>query len=297
MDLHQDSGQEALRRVGLLEAFRAIARHEDQEERLVDPLTGHITSGRMGPEGEMDKSEIDRGELRKLLNDAFPAGTVLWNHRLAYLKPEAKGMHTLVFTNGKRAEADIVIGAEGAWSKVRSCLSAVEPVYTGITFCEGWIEQPSPEIAGLVGHGTLFCFGGEEAIFAQRNGRGRICVYAALKRSITWFDARVERQDLKTLVTGSYETWAPNLRQLLSSCDDFVRRPIYSLPKDFKWTPYKGVTLIGDAAHLMPPVGVGVNLAMLDASDVAEALCSMPDWRVFRFGILLRRLVRAWGFR
>ncbi|MHC1481501.1 FAD-dependent oxidoreductase [Frateuria aurantia] len=278
LDLHEDSGQMALRRAGLLEAFRAIARHEDQEERLANPLTGHITTGRMGPEGEMDKPEIDRGELRKLLIDALPDDTVLWNHRLASLDSGATGMHSLVFTNGLSVEADIVIGADGAWSKIRAGLSASQPAYTGITFCEGWIDQPSAEVSELVGHGTLFCFGGEEAIFAQRNGRGRICVYAALKRSIAWFDTRLERQDLKAIVARSYETWAPNLRQLLDSCDEFVRRPIYSLPADFEWTPYKGVTLIGDAAHLMPPVGVGVNLAMLDASDVAAALCSMPDW-------------------
>ena len=42
---------------------------------------------------------------------------------------------------------------------------------------------------------------------------------------------------------------------------------------DFGWAPRPGITLIGDAAHLMPPVGVGVNMAMLDASDVALALC------------------------
>jgi 2-polyprenyl-6-methoxyphenol hydroxylase-like FAD-dependent oxidoreductase len=157
-------------------------------------------------------------------------------------------------------------------------LSACQPVYTGITFFEGWIEQPAAEIAELVGHGSLFCFGGEQALFAQRNGGGRICVYAALKRAPEWLDARVQRHGAEGLLEATYEKWAPNLRHLLHACSNFARRPIYSLPANFGWTPREGVTLIGDAAHLMPPVGVGVNLAMLDASDVATALCASSDW-------------------
>lgn len=52
-----------------------------------------------------------------------------------------------------------------------------------------------------------------------------------------------------------------------------------ALAADFAWQPQAGLILIGDAAHLMPPVGLGVNLAMLDAADVAGALCRGADWR------------------
>ncbi|WP_414495160.1 FAD-dependent oxidoreductase [Stenotrophomonas maltophilia] len=277
LDLHDDSGQVALQRAGLLEAFRAIARHEGQEARMGDPWSGEITPGGFGPEGSKDKPEIDRGDLRQLLLDALPADTVQWGHRLAELVPAQTGGHRLRFANGVQREADIVIGADGAWSKVRVALIASQPLPTGITFFEGWIERPAADIAAMVGQGSLFCFGGEEALFVQRNSGDRLCVYAALKRSSEWLDARIAQHGMRTLVAGSFAGWAPNLRRVLEACTDFVRRPIYSLPADFRWTPRDGVTLIGDAAHLMPPVGVGVNLAMLDASDVAMALCAQPD--------------------
>ncbi|MDT3457434.1 NAD(P)/FAD-dependent oxidoreductase [Stenotrophomonas pavanii] len=277
LDLHDDSGQVALQRAGLLEAFRAVARHEGQEARTGDPWSGLITTGGFGPEGSKDKPEIDRGDLRQLLLDALPADAVQWGHRLSELVPAQAGGHRLRFANGVEHEADIVIGADGAWSKVRAALSACQPLPTGITFFEGWIERPAADIAAMVGQGSLFCFGGEEALFVQRNSRDRLCVYAALKRSSEWLDARIAQHGMRTLVTGSYAGWAPNLRRVLAACTDFVRRPIYSLPADFRWTPRDGVTLVGDAAHLMPPVGVGVNLAMLDASDVAMALCAQPD--------------------
>src|SRR6185437_5644350 len=225
----------------------------------------------------MDKPEIDRGDLRQLLLDALPADAVQWGHCLSEMEPADDGRHSLRFANGVQAEADIVIGADGAWSRVRAALSACQPMSTGITFFEGWIAQPAADIAGMVGQGSLFCFGGEEALFVQRNSGDRLCVYAALKRPSDWLDAQIAQHGMRALVTGSYTGWAPNLRRLLEACTDFVRRPIYSLPPDFRWTPRNGVTLIGDAAHLMPPVGVGVNLAMLDASDVAMALCAQPD--------------------
>ena len=134
LDLHDDSGQVALQRAGLLEAFRAVARHEGQEARTGDPWSGVITTGGFGPEGSKDKPEIDRGDLRQLLMDALPADAVQWGHRLTELVPAQAGGHRLRFANGVEHEADIVIGADGAWSKVRAALSACQPLPTGITF-------------------------------------------------------------------------------------------------------------------------------------------------------------------
>ena len=187
-------------------------------------------------------------------------------------------MHALLFADGTRVEADVVIGADGAWSRVRPFLSSVVPVYTGITFFEGWIDRPTLEAAGLVGNGSLFAFGGAEAVFAQRNGQGRLCVYAALKRPQDWLASKLSKDSAASLIEAAYQHWAPNLRHLLDACRDFTARPIHALPADFAWLPRTGITLIGDAAHLMPPVGLGVNLAMLDAADVATALNHDVDW-------------------
>lgn len=279
-DLHQDKGQVALARAGLLDAFRAIARHDDQEQRDVDPLTGIVSAGSLGPEGSMDRPEIDRGVLRQLLLDALPGNVVQWNRPLAHIGAGHVRAHRLEFSDGTHAEADVVIGADGAWSRVRPALTSVAPAYTGITFFEGWIDTPSTAISELVGRGTLFAFGGTEAIVAQRNGMGRICVYAGMKRSAPWLASQLAQASAAQVVQTSYRSWAPNLRALLQACAGFAERPIDSLPADIAWTPRDGITLIGDAAHLMPPVGLGVNLAMLDAADLATALCHGSGWRL-----------------
>lgn len=76
----------------------------------------------------------------------------------------------------------------------------------------------------------------------------------------------------------TYAHWGAPLKELVASCDDFVERPIYQLPLGFTWEHRSGVLLVGDAAHLMPPLGAGVNLAMLDASDMAMAIIAGGDW-------------------
>lgn len=278
LDLHEDGGQEALRRAGLLEAFRAVARHEDQVTRNVDPWTGKQTE--MPPhEGEGDRPEIDRGVLRELLLSAVHPSNVHWNSDLVRIEDGSQGRKRLVFADGESASTDIVIGADGAWSRVRKYLVPIVPEYSGVTFLEGWLDQPSKEQDLFMGRGTIFSFGGEEAIFAQRNGHGRICIYAAVQRSREWLRSELERQDIHTLLRSVYATWSPQILDLLAGCETFAERPIYQLPLGMEWEHRDGVLLVGDAAHLMPPVGVGVNLAMLDASDLAMAIVNAVDYK------------------
>ncbi len=279
LDLHADSGQLALHRAGLLDSFRAIARHEDQNSTDIDPVTGQVEQTPPHPEEDMDRPEIDRGLLRQLLLGALPPGCVVWDARLDHVEIGMQGRHTLVFQSGPRVEADVVIGADGAWSRVRKALTPVAPFYTGVTFLEGWIETPTPAQTDLVGHGSLFSFGGPEAVFAQRNGEGRICVYAAVQRPQEWLKTQLAQMPAPELARHIYQGWAANLRSLLDGCAAFIERPIYSLPADFGWQAHPGITLIGDAAHLMPPLGVGVNLAMLDAADLAVAIGDGSDWQ------------------
>jgi 2-polyprenyl-6-methoxyphenol hydroxylase-like FAD-dependent oxidoreductase len=281
LDLHADHAQVALREAGLLDEFFALARPEGQELRQMDP-TGAITSHQVPAADELLKPEIDRGELRDLLLDSLETGTVRWGRSLDTISGPADGPRQLHFADGTSIETDLVIGADGAFSRVRPAVSTAIPEYTGISFLEAWfsdVDDRHPEIAGLVGSGGAHAADGERCLFAQRNSGNQIRVYIIQGLPADWISAKgltaEDTDGIRAVLRDEYAHWSPRMRQMITENDGpYIHRPIFVLPVPHTWDHNPTVTLLGDAAHLMPPLGTGVNLAMLDAGELALALAN-----------------------
>jgi 2-polyprenyl-6-methoxyphenol hydroxylase-like FAD-dependent oxidoreductase len=284
LDLHADSGQVALDLAGLAEGFRANARFEDQQDRVLAHDSAATLFDERPADGKGERPEIDRRALRDLLLGALRPGTVRWGKKLDRIEA-AGGAQRLVFTDGAAEVFDFVIGADGAWSKVRAALTNVKPVYTGVTFFECWIDDVDaqhPELAALLGRGTMFVVHGKKGLVAQRNANGHVRVYVNVHMPEEWGADLLRKSSTaaaKVELLARFRGWAPGLLAFVErSADLLVSRPIYALPAPFNWTPQPGLTVVGDAAHLMPPMGLGVNLAMQDAAELAVALSSGPSW-------------------
>ncbi|MFK0281376.1 FAD-dependent oxidoreductase [Streptomyces sp. NPDC090499] len=281
LDLHADNGQIALREAGLLDEFLALARPEGQEMRQLDPA-GTITSHQVPAPDELFKPEIDRGQLRTLLLDSLRPGTVRWGRALDTVSGPADGPRRLHFTDGTSIETDLVIGADGAFSRVRPAVSPAVPGYTGVSFLEAWfsdVENRHPEIAELVGAGSAHAADGERGLFAQRNSGNHIRVYIIRRVPLDWMSTRgltaADTDGVRAVLLDEYAQWSPRMRRMITDNDGlYIDRPILALPVPHSWEHNPTVTLLGDAAHLMPPLGVGVNLAMLDACELALALAN-----------------------
>ncbi|MFI9803116.1 FAD-dependent oxidoreductase [Streptomyces sp. NPDC052301] len=281
LDLHADNGQVALREAGLLDEFFALARPEGQEMRQMDP-TGTITSHQVPAPDELFKPEIDRGQLRNLLLDSVQPGTVRWGRALDMISGSADGPRRLHFADGTSIETDLVIGADGAFSRVRPAVSPATPEYTGVSFLEARfseVENRHPEIAELVGSGSAHAADGERGLFAQRNSGNHIRVYIIQRVPVDWISANgltaEDTDGIRAVLRDEYAHWSPRMRRMITENDGpYIDRPILALPVPHTWEHNATVTLLGDAAHLMPPLGVGVNLAMLDASELAVALAN-----------------------
>ncbi|MEV4083911.1 FAD-dependent oxidoreductase [Nonomuraea fuscirosea] len=307
LDLHADDGQIALREAGLIEEFFRLARPEGQEMRRLDPA-GRIVRRHLPDEGELSRPEIDRGVLRQLLLDSLEPGTVRWDHALeAVSGPDGGpvggsvggsgdgvkggsrdgsgggregGPRWLRFRDGTAAEADLVIGADGAFSRVRPAVSAAVPRYIGAGFLEAWfhdVENARPALAALVGQGGALAADGDRALFAQRNSGDHIRVYIVQRLPQDWIAASGldagDTAGIRARLLDAFSGWSPSMLRMITDNDGpYVDRPLFALPVPHAWEHDPAVTLLGDAAHLMPPLGVGANLAMLDACELALAL-------------------------
>lgn len=282
LDLHTDSGQVAMQQAGLFDAFLAASRPEGQATKVFDK-DGKVYID-LKPEDETStRPEIDRGVLRGLLAHSLAPGTVVWGRRLKSVERTAHGMLNLVFDGAPDQEADLVFGCDGTWSRVRPLICAEKPHYSGVTFVESRIsaiDATHPAISELVGHGAIMATSDNRAIIAQRNGDGNVRVYVTLRVDEDWarssgIDFGAPAQARQTLIE-LYQGWAPHIIDMLRATDDiFIPRPLYTHAPHQTWVPQPDATLLGDAAHVMPPfTGKGANLAMLDSVELADALTS-----------------------
>lgn len=281
LDLHETGGQRALAEAGLFDAFRRLVRPGEDAKRIVDKHN-RVLLDRPGDPAS-SRPEVDRGDLRRMLIDALPEDAIRWGHKVASVRAVDKGRHEIEFADGARMRAGLLVGADGAWSKVRPLLSRARPDYTGTCFIELTLSANDPRAApaaATIGGGTLMALAPGQGILAHRNADGSIHVYVAIHRPEDWI-ARLERADPMAglaQVAHAFDDWAPPLRCLVTEGDvPPVLRPIYALPVRHRWPRARAITLLGDAAHLMSPfAGAGANLAMLDAAELARAIVTHP---------------------
>ncbi|MGW7695458.1 FAD-dependent oxidoreductase [Streptomyces asiaticus] len=280
LDMHPDTGQHALRATGLWHGFTALARPEGEQMRLV-ARDGRILFDTTPPQGGEGNPEIDRGQLRELLLGSLAPGTVRWGHKLERAEPLGDGRHRLHFTHGHSTETDLVVGADGAWSRVRRVLTDAVPLYTGVTFVETGLNDADnrhPSLAALTGNGTMMALDDNLGFVAQRNSGGHIRVYVGMRTPQDWYQrAGVDLTApaaVRDTLLHRFADWSPVLRGFITDTDTgYTNRPLFALPVPHTWEPTPGVTLLGDAAHLMSPFsGMGANLAMRDGADLAQAL-------------------------
>lgn len=283
LDMHEESGQAALRAAGLHDAFRAIIHAGGEATRIIDK-DGTLLREDSGEDGQ--RPEVSRGALRDVLLGSLPEGTVRWGARATAVRTLVGGRHEVTLADGNTFTADLLIGADGAWSRVRPLLTDATPAYAGLSFVEMHLADADtrhPKGAGVVGGGLLFALADRKGFLGHRDPDGSLHVYAALRTPADWaVSGPVDFSDAEAAKRGVleyFEGWHDSLRSLVAEADGaLVARPIHALPVGVRWDRVPGVTLLGDAAHLMSPfAGEGANLAMLDGAELALALAAHPD--------------------
>ncbi|MFD9462058.1 FAD-dependent oxidoreductase [Streptomyces sp. NPDC060027] len=279
LDIHDDTGQSALRAADLMDEFRGIIL-EGREATRVLASDGTVLYDDDSTRG---RPEVLRGELRRLLLDSLPAGTVRWGHKVSGVRTLGEGRHEVTFADGGTAVTNLLVGADGAWSRVRPLLSDATPEYIGRSFIETYLfdaDTRHPAGAKAVGAGALFALTTGKGIQAHRESGGTLHTYVALSEPQDWF-AGIDFTDSAAAtarIAQEFDGWAPELTALITDGETApVLRTLNALPDEHRWDRVPGVTLLGDAAHLSAPNGEGANLAMYDGAELGEAIAAHPD--------------------
>ena len=280
LDIHENNGQLALKAAGLFEEFLAIIHAGGQASRVLDKQGAVLLDE--PDDGAGGRPEVRRGDLRRILLDSLPADTVRWRHKVTAAAPLGDGRHVLTFADGSSTTTDLLVGADGAWSKVRPLLSEAKPAYVGASFIETYLFDSDirhKASAEAVGGGALFALAPGRGILAHREPDGVLHTYVALNKPEDWI-AHIDFSDPATAlakVAEEFDGWAPELTALITDGEtDPAPRPIHALPIEHRWDRVAGVTLLGDAAHLMSPSGEGANLAMFDGAELGKAIAANP---------------------
>jgi 2-polyprenyl-6-methoxyphenol hydroxylase-like FAD-dependent oxidoreductase len=280
LDLHEESGLLALQEAGLMDAFWANYRPGADRMHLMDKDANSILEENVAGENDSSRPEIDRGPLQQILLDSLQPGTVIWDSHFISMSQKNR-VWKLEFKNGTEAFADIVIAADGANSKIRPYLTDIKPFYSGVTAIEGAVYDSalnSPKVHQLLNGGKIFAFGDSKSLIVSAKGDGSVVFYPSFKTDDKWvlqsgIDFTDKAQVLewfKTEYAGWDEVW---LELFENATGNFIPRTLYCMPFDQTWEAQPNLTMLGDAAHLMPPfAGEGVNMAMLDALELSQCL-------------------------
>lgn len=287
LDMHDGSGLAAIAQAGLMDAFRKcympwadkmVMTNEQAEIFLNDHEDDKYNAADFGD--RYFRPEIDRGALRKMFLESLQPGTVVWDSHFVSMAERGEGW-LLQFKNGSTAYADLVIAADGANSKLRPYLTETRAFYSGITMLEGSVydaKNVAPRISSLAKGGKIMAFGKGQDLLMGTKGNGDIWFYASFKADEDWANnSRLDYSDKGQVLSWFKETypqWSTIWYELFENASvPFVPRPIYCMPLDQAWEPMPNLTMLGDAAHVMPPfAGEGANMAMLDALELSKCL-------------------------
>ncbi|WP_337964692.1 NAD(P)/FAD-dependent oxidoreductase [uncultured Flavobacterium sp.] len=277
LDIHSDSGQKAIQKANLMDVFYKYARPTG--EKMAD-MHGNITSDEMPDEtNAYSRPEIDRNDLRKIMLENLQENTVVWDSHLTDIKKVEDEYH-LEFKNGFKTITDFVIVANGGRSNARKFVTDTEPQLSGTYIIQGEIVNPDidyPAFKPKYGNGNVMAMGEQKMFYTHTLRDGSVHFGVSFKADENWvlnngldFENDAE---IRVFLNETFANWSDDYKTFFNASTDFSGLPLRLFSLEEPWKTHSNITLVGDAAHVMPPfAGEGVNMGLMDAYQLTENL-------------------------
>nr|GMD56808.1 zeaxanthin epoxidase [Ipomoea batatas] len=211
---------------------------------------------------------ISRMALQQILACAIGEDTIMNRSNVVNFKDEGNKV-TVILENGQQHEGDLLVGADGIWSKVRANLFGhKDATYSGYT-CYTGITDFVPADIETVGYRVFL--GHKQYFVSCDMGGGKMQWYAFHNEPAGGVDLPNGKKERLLKMFGG---WCDNVINLLVVTDEdaIFRRDIYDRTPSLTWSKGR-VTLLGDSIHAMQPnLGQGGCMAIEDGYQLALEL-------------------------
>jgi len=248
-----------IRRTGAQPTFR-ISRDWDTGKETSRLGMGNVAEEQYGA----PQVTIHRADILAALAEQFPIEQIAFDKRLKTLSQSDAGV-TLQFDDGSEASFDVVVGADGIHSRVRTALFGEEsPRFTGVVhvpeieaFTKWWGPNPQSQIV----------------TFPLNQGKETF-VFATTGQESWTEESWTSPGDVHEL-RGFYKDFHADARALLEACDTTLKSALYEREPLPQWSQGT-VTLLGDACHpMLPFMAQGAGMAIEDAVVLGRALAGV----------------------
>ncbi|MFZ0606378.1 MAG: FAD-dependent monooxygenase [Xanthobacteraceae bacterium] len=180
------------------------------------------------------------------------------------------------FADGQEIEADVIVGADGIHSAVRSSLFGKQaPRFTGCACWRGLVPLDAFPAGVVSTDGTMYMGPNSHIIYYLVRG-GELVNFVAHVESDAFTGESWTQECDRSEVIKTYAGWHEPLLQLLGSAERYYKWALYDREPLSRWSKGRA-TLLGDSAHAMLPyIGQGACMAIEDGYTLAAVIAQMP---------------------